>query len=90
MEMMAERVLDDVGLNPCRCLRGFLSLYLTPYIHCERGVSIARSLVVGALLTIMRNRVRRLSTMRDAISGVSGDGLCGGLRSVRLIPLVCA
>ena len=87
---MAERVLDDVGLNSCRCLRGFLLLYLTPCIHCERGVAIARSRFVGALLTIMRNRVMRLSTMRDAISDVSEDGLRGCLWSVRLIPLACA
>lgn len=84
--MIADRVLDDVGLNPCRLLRGFLFRCFTPCIHRERGVSVAWSLFVSALITIMRNLVMRLSMPHDAISGISEDEL-GSRVSVRLIPL---
>ena len=73
--MIADRVLDDVGLNPYLTLRMFLSRCFTPCAHWKRGIAVAESLDVNALLTIMRNRVTCLSTMHGAISGVSASEL---------------
>jgi len=71
--MIADRVLDDVGLNPNLALRIFLLRCFTPRALSWRGIGVADSLDVNALLTIMRNRVMCLSMMRGAISGVSAS-----------------
>ena len=72
IEMIAERVLDDVGRSPCFDLRFFLSAcfnselrHANPWLYTTKSAS--------ALTTIMRNRLMHVSTSRGAIYRVSSD-----------------
>ena len=72
IEMIADRVLDDVGRNPCFDLRFFLSACFNSEVwHANSWVYATQS--TGAMTTIMRNRAMHVSTPRHAIYRVSSD-----------------